>query len=185
MILRKNEDNSCQSCKKDKNGFTLIELLVVIAIIGLLATLSILAINSARVQARDAKRKSDINQLQKALEMYYDDYGKYPLSGGATNGPNNSWSNSSDASWLGTSTFPTAMKSYINNLPVDPKNTAGWAVNATNIYNYSYVTCGGRAYMLVYRFENDTSVVGTTVNFCGSSYKYGNGSITTGADSPN
>jgi hypothetical protein len=120
--------------------------------------------------------------------MYYNDNGKYPPSGGATNGPNNGWSNSSDASWLGTSTFPTAMRPYMNYLPADPKNTDGWSVNATNIYNYSYVTCptsGGRAYMLVYRLENDTSVVGTTVNFCGTSYKYGNGSITTGVDSPN
>ena len=64
--------------KGNKKGFTLIELLVVIAIIGLLSTLSILALNSARARARDAKRISDIKQIQTALEMYYNDAGDYP-----------------------------------------------------------------------------------------------------------
>ena len=66
--------------KNNKKGFTLIELLVVIAIIGLLSTLSILALNSARARARDAKRISDVKQIQTALEMYYNDAGDYPAS---------------------------------------------------------------------------------------------------------
>jgi prepilin-type N-terminal cleavage/methylation domain-containing protein len=64
--------------KTNKEGFTLIELLVVIAIIGLLSTLSILALNTARARARDAKRISDVKQIQTALEMYYNDAGDYP-----------------------------------------------------------------------------------------------------------
>jgi len=66
--------------KKNKRGFTLIELLVVIAIIGLLSTLSILALNSARARARDAKRVSDVKQIQTALEMCYNDTGDYPTA---------------------------------------------------------------------------------------------------------
>lgn len=53
-----------------KRGFTLIELLVVISIIGILATLLIANIGGVRERARDAKRKSDLNQIQKALELY-------------------------------------------------------------------------------------------------------------------
>jgi len=51
-------------------GFTLIELLVVIAIIGLLATLLMSNLMGVRERARDAQRKSDLNQIQKALELY-------------------------------------------------------------------------------------------------------------------
>ena len=71
--------------KKNKKGFTLIELLVVIAIIGLLATLSVIALNTARVKARDARRVSDIKQIQTALEMYFDQYSDYPTTATNTN----------------------------------------------------------------------------------------------------
>ena len=64
--------------KNNKKGFTLIELLVVIAIIGLLATLSVVALNNARLKSRDAKRVSDIKQIQTALELYYVDINGYP-----------------------------------------------------------------------------------------------------------
>ena len=61
-------------------GFTLIELLVVVAVIGLLSTLAIIALGSARTKARDAKRISDVKDTRNALELYFADYGKYPLS---------------------------------------------------------------------------------------------------------
>jgi prepilin-type N-terminal cleavage/methylation domain-containing protein len=65
-----------------KNGFTLIELLVVIAIIGLLASIVLVSLNTARAKARDAKRLSDMHQIQIALAMYYDDKNAYPVSDG-------------------------------------------------------------------------------------------------------
>jgi len=63
---------------KKQKGFTLIELLVVIAIIGLLSTLAVVALNNARSKSRDARRVSDIKQIQTALELYYNDAGGYP-----------------------------------------------------------------------------------------------------------
>jgi|WetSurMetagenome_2_1015567.scaffolds.fasta_scaffold12745_2 prepilin-type N-terminal cleavage/methylation domain-containing protein len=67
--------------KNFKNeGFTLVELLVVIAIIGLLSTLSIVALNNARMKARDAVRVANIKQMQTAFELYYNDAGKYPTT---------------------------------------------------------------------------------------------------------
>jgi len=59
--------NSALSALK---GFTLIELLVVISIIGILATLIFANFAGVRERARDAARKSDINQIQKGLEIY-------------------------------------------------------------------------------------------------------------------
>ena len=63
---------------RKQKGFTLIELLVVIAIIGLLSTLAVVALNNARQKSRDAKRVSDIKQIQTALELYYNDANAYP-----------------------------------------------------------------------------------------------------------
>ncbi len=65
---------------KTGTGFTLIELLVVIAIIGLLASVVLISLNGARKKARDTKRKADLAQIQKALELYYNTYGGYPSS---------------------------------------------------------------------------------------------------------
>lgn len=61
-------------------GFTLIELLVVIAIIGLLSTLAVVALNNARLKSRDAKRVSDVKQIQTAVELYYNDANAYPAT---------------------------------------------------------------------------------------------------------
>lgn len=68
--------------KKDKLGFTLIELLVVIAMIMLLSTIIFVYLNSARIKARDARRRSDIRQMGTAMNMYYDSYGTYQIFSG-------------------------------------------------------------------------------------------------------
>ena len=65
---------------KKQSGFTLIELLVVIAIIGLLASVVLVALNNARQKSRDAKRIADMNQIAKALELYFSDNNTYPTS---------------------------------------------------------------------------------------------------------
>ncbi|MBI2612167.1 prepilin-type N-terminal cleavage/methylation domain-containing protein [Candidatus Gottesmanbacteria bacterium] len=56
-----------------QRGFTLIELLVVIAIIGVLTALAVPNFFAARERARDAARKSDLAQIQKAFELYKGD----------------------------------------------------------------------------------------------------------------
>ncbi len=61
-----------------KKGFTLIELLVVISIIGLLSSVVLTSLNEARAKARDAHRIQSLKEVQKALILYYADYGRYP-----------------------------------------------------------------------------------------------------------
>ncbi|MBI4036037.1 prepilin-type N-terminal cleavage/methylation domain-containing protein [Candidatus Daviesbacteria bacterium] len=63
-----------------KNGFTLIELLVTISIIAILMAISIASYDNLTKNARDSQRKSDLKQIQSALEQYYRDNTSYPLS---------------------------------------------------------------------------------------------------------
>jgi type II secretion system protein G len=64
-------------------GFTLIEIIVVVAIIGILSSLLMANFLGARERARDATRKSDIAQIQSALEVFRSDHGYYPPSTGS------------------------------------------------------------------------------------------------------
>jgi len=72
MFLKKNKINRLNK------GYTLLELLVALAIIGLLSSIILSSVNMARKKARDARRLSDMKQLQTALELYYSSYGRYP-----------------------------------------------------------------------------------------------------------
>jgi len=71
---------------KNKNyslGFTLIEMLVVIGILGVVLAVFFPNFMAARQRARDAQRKSDLSQIQKALELYKLDQNpqSYPTAG--------------------------------------------------------------------------------------------------------
>lgn len=61
-------------------GFSLIELILVIAILSIMAVMFISLINPAEQmrKANDARRKSDLAQIQKTLEAYLNDNGQYP-----------------------------------------------------------------------------------------------------------
>ncbi|MDE2071750.1 MAG: type II secretion system protein [Patescibacteria group bacterium] len=74
MFRRKDAFKSVKSLR----AFTLIELLVVIAIIGILSSVVLASMAGSRQRGRDAKRISDLKQIQLALESYYNDNQMYP-----------------------------------------------------------------------------------------------------------
>jgi general secretion pathway protein G len=64
-----------------KNGFTLLELLVTTVMIAVLTIIGVVSYSSVNKRSRDVKRKSDLEQIRSALEMYRSEHGEYPHSG--------------------------------------------------------------------------------------------------------
>ncbi|MBF8249684.1 MAG: putative General secretion pathway protein GspG [Candidatus Levybacteria bacterium] len=117
-----------------KRGVTLIELLVVIAVIGILAGgVAALVDPVAQIQkANDSRRKTDLNQIQKAFEVYYQDYGKYPDSSGYI---------------IAGKTWGSPWTPYMGNLPEDPSSSK----------NYAYVMSNGQSYYLYASLDRGAS----------------------------
>lgn len=152
-----------------KEGFVLSELLIVMAVIGVLAGSLILIVNPVTQigKANDAKRKSDLNQLQKALETYYQDYGRYPshIAGNYTINGTTGWGGS----------WPT----YMSRLPADPVSgrTYVYYANATGqaYYLYAYLQAPKDPQMCFP--ATGTACAGATANgvsnSCGGTCNYG------------
>ena len=61
-------------------GFTLIELMVAISIIAILTSIIYVNFGDARAIARDDVRKSDLSQIQLAVELYRSENGQFPAT---------------------------------------------------------------------------------------------------------
>jgi general secretion pathway protein G len=122
-------------------GFTLIEVIIVIALVGVLSTAMIMIINPLQQfkKARDVERKSDLRQIQAALELYRSDNAAYPAAL-----PN------CDAAFTGTSGA-----TYLQKLPCDP---------VSNI-KYTYAL-NGNTYTLVGCLENTNDPQKDGTNSC-------------------
>jgi prepilin-type N-terminal cleavage/methylation domain-containing protein len=101
-------------------GFTLIEVLIVVVILGILAAIVVPQASNARSEARDATREQDMRAVEKALEMYANDNGDYPLAA--------AWR--SDAPAYGgfgytgpTGYIPDLAPEFMPMLPRDPNNS--------------------------------------------------------------
>ncbi len=62
------------------HGFTLIELVVVMLIITALAALLVPAAQRTLDRAKSAQAKNDVTQIVTAVNAFYTEYGKYPLT---------------------------------------------------------------------------------------------------------
>ncbi|MFA4942364.1 MAG: FISUMP domain-containing protein [Patescibacteria group bacterium] len=130
---------------KPKKAFTLIELLVVIAIIGVLATVSIIALSNARSKSRDAKRVGNMKQVQTALELFFNDNGRYPT----------------EEEWAFGSLFATsssATTTYLQVIPTAPTPADGDCSENENALAYTQVESGA-SYSISFCIGNTTGTI--------------------------
>ncbi len=88
-------------------------------------------------KSSDARRKSDLAQVQRALEVYYNDFNEYP---GSFNGKI-----STDSTANGVVDWGQTWKPYMDVLPTDPKRN----------YSYGYYSTG-QSYALYASLERGT-----------------------------
>lgn len=124
----------------DKKGFTLIELLVVIMILGILAALITGNFFTSLKKGRDAKRKADLEQIQRALEMYYEDKKTYPT-----------FSFPFGSKLCETATCGVNEKVYMQKVPDDPISGKD--------YEYSQPSGTGSDYKIFACLENNQQVL--------------------------
>ena len=147
-----------------KSGFTLIELLVAISIVGILSGILISVINpvALRAKARDSQRKTDLKQIQTALELYFADFRRYPYSQSSLPCSGTcAWSQVSGSGPLTNALSPSSGAVYINSVPTDPLGQTGSNTGPcflSNFYRYNYrTTADGGRYVVTALMESLTS----------------------------
>jgi len=102
----------------NRKSFSLVEILVVVTIISLLAGIAATSYAQFIRQSRDAKRKTDIEQIRAAIEMYRNFNNVYPTAGAAPGMD------------FGTGGITDSSSTYLSKLPNDPQ--------AVRSYYYEY-----------------------------------------------
>lgn len=138
------------------NGFTMMELMIVMVLLSILALVGIPSFQGSQRKSRDGKRKADLTQVAKSLEMYANDAsGIYPAStGGKIVG-----CSGSACEW--GSAFANGSTVYMQKLPKDP----------LGLHSYYYEAVGStrKSYRLWARLENTDDADITTSTFsCGT-----------------
>lgn len=160
---------------KLRKGFTLIELLVAISIIGLLSSIIFAGIQNARAKARDARRKSDLNQIRTALILYYDTYGNWMETGSGCgyNGNGNGWFNYEGGPYPKSMANCLIDAGFIPSEIIDP--TGGRTSGPNSGYAYMKYHCGNPRRVYVYAKletspQDPTATDGTCCPACDSNY---------------
>ena len=125
-------------------AFTLVELMVVISIIAILSGIILTNLSSSKGKARDAKRISDMGQIQLALELYFDRCKQYP---NVPPGPITNPQNISNGCPAGIN-----LASYISQIPQPSLSASEY------LYNY-FVDGSKRDYVMFTKLEYPNDVL--------------------------
>ncbi len=145
-----------------KKGFTLIELLIVISIIGILAVALLPNILSAPATARDAGRRTSLNNVITALEQYKASSMNYPDQPVTAVTPKlmNDTNYAAMMKFFKGNTFPKGAEQFIAAEQVFGVNTASataglvYCALPSNTNGYSYVV----AIRLEQKFSGDNAL---------------------------
>lgn len=107
---------------RSRAGFTLLELIVNLAIIGILSAIAIPAYIAFRDKAKTAQVKSDLHNLQLAIEQLAIDTNKWPGPNEVGKTANKEiWDlNSDDAGLVTGKKFSNWQGPYVSSVPKDP-----------------------------------------------------------------
>ena len=129
-----------KSRKFHQLGFTMIELLIVMVILALLLSIGLGGFASSQRKSRDSGRKTDLQNIARALELYYNDKGEYPIDTSNTGIISQDWGD--------PFVDPTNLSNlYMNFLPSDPGG-----------FTYYYTSTDGSYYQLYAILENDNDL---------------------------
>ena len=132
--------------KKFLKWFTLVEILIVIVIIGILISALVPRMSAAQGRARDVARKNDLNQLQAAIVVSYQDKWGYPCSVNKCKDGKESTDGDAKNSfdWLNIQDFREFLiAAWMNNVPSDPMATnvfKGIEDTTSATWDYMYLT---------------------------------------------
>jgi general secretion pathway protein G len=142
-----------------KSGFTLIEILVAATIVAVLSVIGVVSYTSINKRSRDAKRKSDLEQVRSALEMYRADNGYYP--------------GSSTGFTTLTGLTSALVSTYLPSIPTDPKSTSQTPI--TYFYSPLGTVAPFYSYCICANLESETGVstCGAGVTLPAASCNYG------------
>lgn len=125
------------------------ELMVVMAILGILITVGLTSYKSVQMKSRDSRRKNDMRQIASALELYFNDKGRYPADDGSGKISGCGVGDTSLCNWTSAMTDSKGTV-YMVVLPGDPVGS----------YQYYYDSYGGqgKGFQLYARLENSQDV---------------------------
>jgi len=65
---------------RSRAGFTLIELMIVMSLIVILASIGLTLYTNSVIRAKESVLKEDLFRMRDAIDQYYADKGKYPVT---------------------------------------------------------------------------------------------------------